>query len=309
MVCIVPQPVVVVFLFSVCHGRKISIKIQIFVSFHKVSRNLKKQTEKILFNQTRIDMLSVSVPSFVERDELGNEEPEKPLPSTLLSPPAQKAKIHTFFNINLENEAGVRWVISKRYTDFADLYAKVRSNGDLVSKPGDAFIFPSKQYFGHSDDIKEERRAAFENLLQILNNNVTSTEALEDFLEVNEKSPSKDTGKREFVAYDTSPVKNRKSEDTTVVTAMADGSPILSKKQKKTTPVKSKKSSKKISNSNFVGVAVLICLFSVLIMVFIHPDRNELKGALSVELEQGLEKGRQLVDYLLTTIKTRSFPS
>ena len=179
-------------------------------------------------------MLTISVPSFVERDEQsGDEVPNKP--HTLLTPTNSKSV--TFYNINVENENGVRWCISKRYTDFLNLYNVCTSNGDLSTKPGETYYFPPKCYFAHGDDVKEDRREGFEKLLMILNNNTTGSDELSSFLEIKKTlSPSNSVSKLVFRAYDTS--SNPDTEDVTIVTAAANGTPQI---EQRPSPAKSER--------------------------------------------------------------------
>ncbi|GMH92996.1 hypothetical protein TrVE_jg7762 [Triparma verrucosa] len=124
--------------------------------------------------------LSITIPSFVDRSTH--------LQSTPTSP-SHSHHLVTFYSVNVETEGGRRFVVDKRYSDFLKLFQDTEKAGAFNNKRGADFHFPKKTFFvsnkpGQSE-LKNERRTAFEHMLDILNcEKESSTQSLlQAFLE------------------------------------------------------------------------------------------------------------------------------
>ena len=73
----------------------------------------------------------------------------------------------TVYRIVVKDAHGRLWSADKRYSDFEHLYKIAEEKGVFDEHP--QYTFPSKKWLQHSEEVKEERRKKFNELLTLLN--------------------------------------------------------------------------------------------------------------------------------------------
>mmetsp|Transcript_19048 Transcript_19048/g.25106 ORF Transcript_19048/g.25106 Transcript_19048/m.25106 type:complete len:261 (-) Transcript_19048:390-1172(-) len=86
----------------------------------------------------------------------------------------------TLYILELENRAGTKWIVYRRYSEFRNTYEAIR---DRVSELKD-FRFPNKSKFNtHADWTKERRVSGFDEYVKILVSLVEIPKEFYDFVE------------------------------------------------------------------------------------------------------------------------------